>query len=166
MEYLSISKKTFDTVNHSILLSKLAHYGIRGVASRWFRSYLSARYQFVTIGSAKSELKLVKHGVPQGSVLGPLLFLIYVNDLNNSIKTSETYHFADDTNLLSFGDSLKSLCRKINLDLKYLNTWLQANKISLNAEKIEFLIVRRPSNSLQILPYIKICRKRNSFSLC
>jgi len=88
-------QKAFDTVDHKILCHKLNHYGIRGLANRWFSTYLSSRYQFVSVANSKSNLRRVWHGVPQGSVLGPLLFLLYINDLHSAVKSSEITHFAD-----------------------------------------------------------------------
>ena len=103
-------QKAFDTVNHDILIDKLHHYGIRGVSNNWFKSYLSNRTQFVSIQGFESDTAELKHGVPQGSVLGPLLFLIYINDLHKAIQHSHVYHFADDTNLLNINTSPKK-CR-------------------------------------------------------
>lgn len=128
-------QKAFDTVNHDILIGKLDHYGIRGTANDWFSSYLKDRTQFVSILGFESDIKPINHGVPQGSVLGPLLFLIYINDLHFAIKNSKVYHFADDTNLLNIGNSTKKMETNINADLKILYHWLLANKISLNCDK-------------------------------
>ena len=111
-------QKAFDTVNHDILLNKLNHYGIRGKMNEWFKSYLQGRKQIVTNNGADSELRELKHGVPQGSDLGPLLFLIYINDLNTCISSSKVYHFADDTNLRHVNSCNKRLQRNINYDLK------------------------------------------------
>ena len=91
-------QKAFDTVNHKILLSKLSHYGIQGIPHKLFYSYLNNRKQYTSIDNDDSAVLTITHGVPQGSVLGPLLFLIYINDLHNVIKHSSMYHFADDTN--------------------------------------------------------------------
>ena len=91
--------KAFDTVDHAILLKKLSIYGIRGIAYDWFASYLHNRKQHVSIGSFKSDDTIITHGVPQGSVLGPLLFLLYINDLRNCCRAFDFHIFADDTNL-------------------------------------------------------------------
>ena len=93
-------QKAFYTVDHEILLYKLDYYGILGISNNWFKSYLSNRKQFVSINGYDSGLAEIKCGVPQGSVLGPLLFLLYINDLNQAIKFCKVHHFADDTNLL------------------------------------------------------------------
>ena len=153
-------QKAFDTVDHEILLAKLSHYGIRGIANQWFRSYLSNRSQFVSIDGLDSLLKAILHGVPQGSVLGPLLFLIYINDLYNCIKYCETFHFADDTHLLHFSVSLETICKKVNLDLKNITCWLRANKIPLNAGKTEFLIFKPKHKTLDFLPTLNLDGKR------
>ena len=142
-------QKAFDTVNHKILIKKLAHYGIRGSLNEWVSSYLSNRYQFVSLLGFESNKSLIKHGVPQGSVLGPLLFLIYINDLHKAIKNSHVFHFADDTNLLNINKSIHVLQIQLNYDLKGLCQWLLANKISLNTAKTELILFRKP---LQVIP--------------
>ena len=153
-------QKAFDTVDHNILLIKLDYYGIRGIANNWFRSYLTNRKQYVTIAGGNSELKFMKFGVPQGSVLRPLLFLLYINDLNKAINYCVTRHFADDTNLLIKNKSLKQLKKHLNFDLRKLVNWLKANKISLNASKTEMLIFRHPNKALNYDLKIKLDGKR------
>ena len=100
-------EKAFDTVNHQILLSKLDHYGIRGKANDWIKSYLSNREQFVNLNDFTSSKNPIKCGVPQGSILGPLLFIIYINDMKKAIKDCIINQFADDTNLLYAHKDLK-----------------------------------------------------------
>ena len=143
-------QKAFDTVNHNILIKKLNHYGIRGTANKWFESYLNKRKQCVSIAGQQSEYRYINHGVPQGSVLGPLLFLVYINDLHLSIRHSTVRHFADDTNLLYATDKSKprnrNIVRNLNKDLKSLNHWLLANKISLNSTKTELIFFRDKKN--------------------
>ena len=94
-------EKAFDTVNHQILIAKLKHYGLNDKSLILLTSYLQNRYQQVTLNGEMSDLKAVSCGVPQGSILGPLLFLIYINDMNKAIKNCSVFHFADDTNLLA-----------------------------------------------------------------
>ena len=96
-------------------------------------------------------MQTVNYGVPQGSVLGPLLFLLYINDLNKAIKFSTTHHFADDTNLLYVGKTLKKIQKYVNLDLKFLCNWLKDNKISLNASKTELIIFRDPRKKAHMI---------------
>ena len=139
--YLDL-KKAFDTVNHKILLSKLNHYGIRGIANDWFKSFLANRTQYTNINGSNSNSEKVMYGVPQGSVLGPLLFIIFINDVNVSINSSKVHHFADDTNLLLINKSLKQINKLINHDLALLVQWLRSSKISLNTSKTEILLFR------------------------
>ena len=154
-------QKAFDTVNHEILVNKLAYYGIRGVGNAWFKSYLMGRSQYVSILGFDSEKNLINHGVPQGSVLGPLLFLLYINDLHNAVPNSVVFHFADDTNLLNVSDSPKKMQKQINYDLKMVYEWLLANKISLNCSKTELIIFHKRENAVRHFEYkIKLNGKK------
>ena len=142
-------KKAFDTVNHEILITKLEHYGVRGNVLNWFKSYLTDRKQFVCYNGSSSEIKNISCGVPQGSVLGPLLFLIYINDLPNISKKLRFYLFADDTNIYYESNDLVELERTVNQELKKLSLWLNVNRLALNLKKTNFVIfkgIKKPQN--------------------
>ena len=132
--------KAFDTLNHDILLKKLEYYGIRGITLAWFRSYLMDRQQYVYLNGASSVLGKVNCGVPQGSVLGPLLFIIYINDIIQCSDVLKLILFADDTNLFYHNSDICQLEYVVNNELEKLFTWFRANKLSLNALKTNFMI--------------------------
>ena len=141
--------KAFDTVDHAILLKKLSNYGIRGTAYDWFASYLHNRKQHVSIGSFKSDDTIITHGVPQGSVLGPLLFLLYINDFRNCCRAFDFHIFADDTNLFYSNSSLIEREETINYNLTLVSNWLKANKLSLNIDKTNFINFHPPQKAIK-----------------
>ena len=117
-------KSAFDTVNHNILISKLDRYGIRGIAGNWFSSYLANRMQRVCINSVFSSYKAVTTGVPQGSILGPLLFIIYINDLPSVSNKFHTTLFADDSSLILSHNNHENLILTANLELEKIFKWI------------------------------------------
>jgi len=147
--------KAFDTVNHQILFRKLEHYGIRGVALKWVKSYLSNRYQFVQYNGVNSERYGITCGVPQGSILGPLFFLLYINDLANVCNKVLSILFADDTNLFLAGKDIDIMIHSMNQELETLLLWLHANKLSLNVKKTHYVIFK-PGRKV-VTPTRNIC---------
>ena len=134
---LDISK-TFDCVNHDILLDKLYHYGIRGLVRDWFKSFLTDRTHYVDINGNKSDPYSPTIGVPQGSVLGPILFLIYINDLRNASNILSFSIFADDTSLLL--SSERDLYNETFItELKKVMGWFTSNKLLLNYSKSQYM---------------------------
>lgn len=154
--FLDLSK-AFDTIDHSILILKLQHYGIRGAPLDLFKNYLSNRSQFTMFKSTNSKILPVVCGVPQGSILGPLLFILYMNDIINAAENCAPILFADDTNLLFSGPNLHNLTIKVNNCLSNLAQWFSVNKLSLNVEKTHFAIFHSPNVSVpEDIPPIKI----------
>ena len=127
--------KSFDTVDHEILLKKLTKYGIIGLENTWFASYLENRMQFCRVNGVPSNVNNINCGVPQGSCLGPLLFLIYINDLPFSLQNSQVTMYADDTTISYSSNNIDDLNDNLNRDLNCLKQWLQGNKLSLNVIK-------------------------------
>ena len=145
--------KAFDTVNHEILLKKLESYGIRGMPLKWFTSYLNNRQQYVAIGHTESPRQTMTCGIPQSSTLGPLLFLLYINDLPNCSETLTFRIFADDTNLFASARDLKSLEILINSELEKVKVWCDVNKLSINFIKTNYMIIksnRKASGSIEV----------------
>ena len=137
-------KKAFDTVDHSILLDKLEHYGVRGTTNRLIRSYLEDRTQYVVYDGYESDRGQLNCGLPQGSVLGPLFFLLYVNDMVRACPELELVLFADDTNIFAQDKDPKALFEQVNLGLNELSQWFRCNKLTLNLKKTEYVFFAGP----------------------
>ena len=133
-------KKAFDTMNHNILLNKLYLYGIRGLPLAWFRSYLGQRRSYVKLGESASDVLVSNIGIPQGSILGPILFLVFINDLPNVSNLFKTCLFADDTTLSVSNSNAVQLVETVNSDLNKISSWTLSNRLTINIDKTELLL--------------------------
>lgn len=159
--------KAFDCVDHSILLHKLSVYGVRGVALEWFRSYLSGREQYVSYNNNNSQLRSISHGVPQGSVLGPLLFLIFINDFSNCSEFFRFILFADDSTLTCTIDNISAdqISLKLESELINVHKWLNSNKIKININKSNFIFFSyRKLNSIPPINFANSAITQTSYT--
>ena len=149
--------KAFDTLDHQILLTKLNFYGIGGLALNWFSSYLTGRKQYVEVDGVKSGLLPLSTGVPQGSILGPLLFLIYMNDIPNANEDFKHILYADDTTLFSTIQVLATTPFDVNNQLTQIYDWLAVNKLSLNIKKTKYIVFHAINKDIDgLIPELKI----------
>ncbi|CAB4016191.1 Hypothetical predicted protein [Paramuricea clavata] len=138
--------KAFDTVDHEILLSELQIYGVDSMSLNWFKSYLFDRKQKCNVNGLVSSERSLVCGVPQGSIFGPLLFFVYINDLPSCLQHSTARMYADDTNITTTGKSIKEIASGANTDLENIRIWLKANKLTLNVTKTEYMFIASDSN--------------------
>ncbi len=145
----------FDTLNHQILLYKLKYYGLDGLSFKLIENYLSNRKQYVEIDESKSDMLYLNTGVPQGSILGPLLFIIYINDISHASKIFDFVIYADDTNLSTTVEivinniAILTASDIISKELSIVNNWLQLNKLSLNIKKSKYIIFHTIKKNVQ-----------------
>ena len=137
-------KKAFDTVDHELLICKLESYGVQDDAEKWFNSYLSNRYQHCSLYGCRSTAKNVNCGIPQGSCLGPLLFIIYLNDFESCLQFSKVNLYVDDTEK-TISSSDIDLLRNFQAELENISDWMRVNKLSINPDdKTEFMVIGNP----------------------
>ena len=161
--FLDLSK-AFDTINHTILIKKLEYYGIRGIALKWFQNYLTNRKRNVKYNDITSEAMTITTGVPQGSILGPLLFLLYITDMQNCSKLVSTILFAGDTNIFHSHSCLKDLNLIMQDEINKIADWITSNKLSLNTAKTKFILFRSSNKKLKHNITISIKRTTNKTS--
>ena len=143
-------KKAFDTVDHKLLVEKLSFYGVRGIANTWLENYLMNRKQYVVVDNQASRMQFIKCGVPQGSVLGPVLFLLFINDICNVSNLLKFVLFADDTNIFCSNENVEVLQDTLNRELAKLFVWFSINKLSLNLGKTNYMLFRSRPPDLEL----------------
>ena len=152
----STSRKLLTQQNHEILIRKLKVYGIDGIELEWFRSYLSCRQQYCTLNGHKSSSLQFTCGIPQGTCLGPLLFILYLNDFEYCLNISRANLYADDTEVSFSSNELSDVARNFQAELKNISEWMRINKLSIHPEKTEFMVIdhpRRQSKLPELQPF-------------
>ena len=140
--------KAFDTLDHQILFGKLEHYGVCRLALQWIESYFSNRTQFVQINDTRSSELIIRCGVPQGSILGPLFFILYINDLPKTTRLAECLLFADDTSIFYSNSDLDRVASVMNSERTKISLWMKSNKLSVNIKKTNYVIYLNPNKNL------------------
>ena len=155
-------KKAFDTIDHEILISKLVKYGITGNDKNWFKSYLTNRSQYCSIGGQVSDIVETDCGIPQGSCLGPLLFIIYLNDFEHCLEHSRANMYADDTEMTISSNNQAELIETAQAEFLNIAKWIRINKLSLNPTKREYMIIDHPRRRKkgELLPQLFINREK------
>ena len=149
-------KKNSTSVNNEILFEKLEAYGIRELAGNWFTSYLENRQQYCKLNCYESRAMTVTCGIPQGSFLGPLLFIVYLNDFEKCFKASEAGMYADDTQVLLASSSVDELVHKAQDELGIISEWMRLNKLSANPQKREYMFIGHPNRTNEITEQEKL----------
>ena len=142
--FFSTWKKAFETVNHTILLAKLGKYDLRGIKGDWFASYLQNRKQFCTVNGQKPSAKMVTCGMPQGSCLCPLMFIIYVNDFETRLELSNASMYADDTHVTIASNDSDNLLENAQGELLNISEWIRINKLTPNPKETEYMLIGHP----------------------
>ena len=155
-------KNAFDTVDHEILISKLAKYGITGIENNWFKSYLTNRSQYCSIDGQVSDIMEIECGIPQGSCLGPLLFIIYLNDFEHCLEHSRANMYAYDAEITISSSNQAELIETAQAELLNIAEWMRINKLSLNPSKTEYMIIDHPrrKKNRELLPQVFINREK------
>ena len=142
--------KAFYTVNHKILMSKLLNNAVRGVMHHWFKSYLSNRKQYVSVKNCSSSISNIRLGVPQGSELGPVFFLLNINDMYRSSNQMRFVYFANDTTVFASDSDINNVHATVNRELVDVDNRLKANRLSLNVSKTSYMIISNQKNAIDI----------------
>ena len=137
-------KKAFDTVDHTILIKKLGGNGVKGISGKWFTSFLSSRKQYCVVNEQQSMARLITCGIPQGSCLGPLLFIIYLNDVEKCLEFSRANMYAEDTHVTLTSNNIEDLIAKAHKELRNISESMRVNTLNANPQKTKCMVIGHP----------------------